>query len=60
MIKDLLDRSIEDILRRADRDEYNPYILPEDSMACYDSSVVSLKNLAAAIGIAGAAVYVAD
>lgn len=56
----VIDRSIEDILRRADRDEFNPFILPEDSMACYDSSVVSLKNLTAAIGIAGAAIFVVD
>ncbi|WP_316015098.1 polysaccharide biosynthesis/export family protein [Roseobacter sp. HKCCA0434] len=56
----VIDRSIEDILRRADRDEFNPYILPEDAMACYDSTVISLKNLAAALGIVGAAIYVAD
>ncbi len=56
----VIDRSIESILRREDRDEFNPYILPEDAMACYDSSVVSLKNLAAALGIVTAAIFVVD
>ena len=56
----VIDRSIEEILRRADRDEFNPYVLPEDALACYDSSVVSLKNLAAALGIGAAAVAVTD
>ena len=56
----VIDRSIEDLLRRADRDEFNPYILPEDAMACYDSRLISLKNLAAALGIATAAVLIAD
>jgi hypothetical protein len=56
----VIDRSIEEILRRADRDEFNPYILPEDALACYDSSVVSLRNLAAALGVAAATVAVLD
>ena len=56
----VIDRSIEDILRRADRDEFNPYILPEDAMACYDSSIVSLKNLAAAFGVSAAAAMLVD
>lgn len=47
----VIDRSIESLLRDADRDEFNPYILPEDAMACYDSSTISLKNLATALGV---------
>lgn len=56
----VIDRSIEEILRRADRDEFNPYILPEDALACYDSSIISLKNLAAAIGVGAAIGAVSD
>ena len=56
----VIDRSIEELMRRADRDDFNPYILPEDALACYDSTVVSLKNLAAALRIATAAVIIAD
>jgi hypothetical protein len=56
----VIDRSIEEILRRADRDAFNPYILPEDALACYDSGTVSLTNLAAALGIFTAAAVAAD
>ncbi len=56
----VIDRSIEDLLRRADRDEFNPYILPEDALACYDSSVISLKNLAAVLGVGAAVLYASD
>lgn len=54
----VVDRSVEELLRMADRDEFNPYIMPEDSLACYDSSTTSLRNLAATFGVAAAAVYV--
>ena len=56
----VIERSIEQVLRRADRDQFNPYILPEDALACYDSSVISLKNLAAVIGVGAAIGAVAD
>lgn len=54
----VIDRSIEDLLRDAERDEFNPYIMPEDSISCYDSATVSFRNLAAAFGVVSAAVYV--
>ncbi len=56
----VIDRSIEDLLRNAERDEFNPYILPEDSVACYDSATVSVRNLFAAFGVVTAATYVLD
>jgi len=56
----VIDRSIEDLLRDAERDEFNPYILPEDAISCYDSSTVSVRNLIAAFGVATAATYVLD
>lgn len=56
----VIDRSIEELLRMSERDEFNPYIMPEDSLACYDSSTVSLRNLAATFGVAAAAVYVIE
>lgn len=56
----VIDRSIEDLLRNAERDEFNPYILPEDSVACYDSATVSVRNLFAAFGIISAATFVVD
>lgn len=56
----VIDRSIEDLLRAAERDEFNPYILPEDSIACYDSATVSVRNLFAAFGVVTAATYVLE
>ncbi|MEL6167483.1 MAG: polysaccharide biosynthesis/export family protein [Pseudomonadota bacterium] len=56
----VIDRSIESLLRRSDRDEYNPYILPEDALACYDSSVISVKNLAAVLGVGAAVIYASE
>lgn len=47
----VIDRSVEELLRMAERDEFNPYILPEDSVACYDSATISFRNLAAAVGV---------
>ena len=56
----VIDRSLESLLRRADRDEFNPYVLPEDAMACYDSSIVSLKNLIAVFAVGSAAFVISD
>lgn len=56
----VIDRSIESLLRREDRDEFNPFILPEDALACYDSSVISVKNLAAVLGVGAAVLYASD
>ncbi len=56
----VIDRSIESLLRRADRDEFNPYILPEDALACYDSSLISLKNLAAVFAVGAAVAYASE
>lgn len=47
----VIERDIEDLLRRADRDDYDPYLLPGDALACYDSTVT---NIAEVIGVLGA------
>lgn len=54
----VIDRSIEDLLRDAERDEFSPYILPEDSIAYYASKTVSMRNLFAAFGVVTAATYI--
>lgn len=51
----VIERNIEDLLRRADRDDYDPYLLPGDAIACYDSSVTNLADVARVVGIVGAA-----
>lgn len=48
----VIERRIEDLLRRADRDELDPYILPGDALACYDSTVTDIVEVARAVGAA--------
>lgn len=55
----VIERSIEDMLRRADRDDYDPYVLPGDSIACYDSSVTNVAEVARVVGAVGAAALLA-
>ena len=50
----VIERDIEDLLRRADRDDYDPYLLPGDALACYDSTVTDIAEIARVIGIVGA------
>lgn len=47
----VIERNIEDLLRRADRDDYDPYLLPGDSIACYDSTVTNITEVARLLGI---------
>ena len=37
-----------------DRDDFDPYLMPGDALACYDSSVINITDLATKIGIVGA------
>ncbi|MGF1553437.1 MAG: polysaccharide biosynthesis protein, partial [Paracoccaceae bacterium] len=46
----VVERRLEDLLRRADRDALDPYLLPGDAVACYDSAVTNLTEVARAIG----------
>lgn len=45
----VVERSLEDLLRRRDRDELDPYILPGDAIACYDSTVTNIVDVARSI-----------
>ncbi|MFK7754311.1 MAG: polysaccharide biosynthesis/export family protein [Sedimentitalea sp.] len=47
----VIERGIEDLLRRADRDDYDPYLLPGDAMACYDSTVTNIAEIARVLGV---------
>lgn len=46
---EVIARSIEDLVRRADRDDFNPVLLPGDAIACYDSHVTNLRDVLAAV-----------
>lgn len=48
----VVERNIEDLLRRADRDDYDPFLLPGDSVACYDSTVTNVAEIARLLGLA--------
>lgn len=50
----VIERDIEDLLRRADRDDYDPYLLPGNSVACYDSTVTNIGEVGRVLGIIGA------
>ncbi|ETA51872.1 polysaccharide biosynthesis/export family protein [Ponticoccus alexandrii] len=55
----VIERSIEDQLHRADRDDYDPYLLPGDSIACYDSRVTNLAEIGRVVGgVAGVALMI--
>lgn len=55
----VIERSIEDQLRRADRDDYYPYLLPGVSIACYDSRVTNLAQTGSVVGgVAGVALMI--
>lgn len=42
-------RSIEDLVRRADRDDFNPVLLPNDAIACYDSHATNARDVIAMV-----------
>lgn len=52
----VIERNIEDLLRRADRDSFDPYIMPYDAIACYDSAVVSFAEVGRILAAASAPV----
>ena len=43
---EVIQRSIEELVRSPDRDTINPYLMPDDAIACYDSGVTDLKEVA--------------
>jgi hypothetical protein len=42
---EVIERRIEGLVRRPDRDAYNPVIMPNDAIACYDSVVTNGREL---------------
>ena len=49
----VIERDIEDLLRRADRDDYDPFLLPGDAIACYDSTVTNISEIGRVLGQLG-------
>lgn len=46
----VISRSIEGLVRGADRDELNPFLMPGDAIACYDSDAMTFVD---AVGVVG-------
>ena len=49
----VVERDIESMMRRADRDDYDPFVLPGDAIACYDSGVTNIADIGRVLGIVG-------
>ncbi|MEM7267645.1 MAG: polysaccharide biosynthesis/export family protein [Pseudomonadota bacterium] len=47
----VIQRRIEELLRNANRDEFNPIMLPDDALACYDSWATNVRDVATTLGI---------
>ena len=45
----VIQRSIEELVRNHNRDEFNPYLMPNDGIACYDSNVTNVRAVARTI-----------
>lgn len=42
---DVIERSIEQLIRQSHNDQMNPYLMPNDAVACYDSDATNLRDL---------------
>jgi protein involved in polysaccharide export with SLBB domain len=47
---EVVERQIEALVRRRDRDAYNPVLLQGDAVACYDSNVQNVRDVLKSIG----------
>ncbi len=47
---EVIERRIEGLVRRSDRDGFNPVMLPGDAVACYDSAFTNLRDVMRTIG----------
>lgn len=52
----VIERNIEQLVRNGNRDDFDPFILPNDALACYDSGATDIVKLAQGFGIVAGAV----
>lgn len=45
----VVERSVEQLMRMPNRDDINPYVMPNDAIACYDSGVTNLRDVARSV-----------
>jgi len=48
--EEVIERTLRDLLETPHRDEVNPFLMPNDSVACYDSGVTNLRDIARTLG----------
>ncbi len=54
---EVIERSVEKLVRSADRDSINPYLMPDDAIACYDSAITNAREVANTLSLGiGAAI----
>ncbi|MCJ2184601.1 cold-shock protein, partial [Novosphingobium sp. 1949] len=46
----VIQRSVETLVRAADRDAYDPYLMPGDALACYDSGLANFQDAISVLG----------
>jgi hypothetical protein len=46
----VISRSVEGLVRGANRDDLNPFFMPGDAVACYDSRTMALVDVVGVIG----------
>ena len=45
----VVERSVEELVRQSHRDQINPYLMPDDAVACYDSDITNLRDVSKTI-----------
>lgn len=49
METEVIQRSIEELVLSSDRDAINPYLMPDDAIACYDSAITDVREVAGTV-----------
>lgn len=49
METEVIQRAIEEMVLSPDRDKINPFLMPDDSIACYDSAVTDVREIASVL-----------
>ncbi len=42
---EVIERSVEQLVRSADRDRINPFLMPDDAIACYDGPITNVREV---------------
>jgi polysaccharide biosynthesis/export protein len=48
----VVQREVENLVRNADRDAWDPYLMPGDALACYDSRLSNFQDVVSMVGSA--------